>query len=115
MARTAIVPQDIVAAGLEPVYEAANADGEQFEGTSKEYAEIINAGGGACEVTVPTPASQDGQSLEDLVVSVPAGETRKIGPFPARSYNVQTGADAGQVYLDFDQVTSVTIGVFKLP
>jgi len=115
MARTAIVPQDIVATGLAPTFEAANADGEKFEGTGKEYLEVINGGGSACVVTVPTPYSQDGNSLEDLVVSVGAGLTRKIGPFPARSYNVQSGADIGQVYVNFDQVVTVTVGVFKLP
>ena len=115
MARTALTVQDIVASGLNPVYSAANIDGHSIDNDNKAFLTVKNGGAGACEVTVQTPRQEDGLDLAERVVSVPAGEERDIGPFPPKSYNRTSGADVGSVYVDFDQVTSVTVAAKRLP
>ena len=115
MARTALTVQDIVATGLTPAYPSANVDGHSVPNDNKTFLTVKNGGGGACEVTVQTPRQEDGLDLAERVVSVPAGAERDIGPFPPKSYNQTSGADAGSIYVDFDQVTSVTVTAKRLP
>ena len=109
MARTALTVQQIDADGLEPALTAANVDGHSVANDVGVYVEVANGSGASIDVTVPTPATQDGLAISDRVVAVPAGETRKIGPFPSRTYN----QDDGTVHVDFSAVTSVTVGAFK--
>lgn len=100
-------------AGLEPTYTAATlTDGNMFKNSGKEFIHVVNGGGGACLVTIPTPALTKGLTIEDKAVSIPAGEERMFGRFDPGLYN-QSGADAGKCYVEFDTVTSVTIGVFR--
>jgi hypothetical protein len=47
----------------------------------------------------------------DDVVNIPAGQRRKIGPWPPSIYNDLNG----RVQLTYDGVTSVTVGAFRLP
>ena len=110
MARDILTVQEIVRTGLNPSLSAGDsANGHEFVNDGKTYVEVVNGGGSPIVVTIPTPGSIDGLAIADRTVSVPAGETRKIGPFP-NTYN-QSG---GLVYIDLDDDTSVTLGAFKL-
>jgi hypothetical protein len=74
---------------------------------------VINGGGGAINVTVPTPATAaQGVAIDDPVVNVPAGEDRFIGPFDLGIFNQSDGSG---VYIDLDSDTSVTVAALRLP
>jgi hypothetical protein len=115
MAYTALSIQTVTKAGLEPVYGTATlTDGDRFRNSGKEFVHVINGGGSPCLVTIPTPATVSGLAIEDKVVTVPAGEDRMIGTFEPGLYNNPAGGtDAGELYVEYDQVTTVTIAVIR--
>lgn len=103
--------QAISRAGLEPTLQAAASGGDQFANTGREFVRIDNGGGSAVTVTVTTPQTVDGLAVADRTVSVPAGETRLVGPFPTANYNDASG----RVQLAYSGVTSVTVAALHLP
>lgn len=113
MARTTLATQALTDEGLEATYTAANADGHFFDGTGDVILHVINGSGADVDVTIQTPATQDGLAIADQVVTVTAGEERFIGPFPPRTYTRESGSDIGKVYVDFESVTSVTIAALQ--
>ena len=115
MAYTSITIQTIVKTGLEPTYAAATlTDGDRFRNTGKEFLHVINGGGSPCLVTVPTPATISGLLIEDNVVTVAAGTDEFIGTFEPGLYNQPAGGtDAGETYVEYDQVTTVTVAVIR--
>lgn len=113
MARTALTVQEITRTGLTPALTAANADGHSVANEERTFLIVTNGGGGSINVTVQTPGTVDTLAVSDLVVAVPNGQTRYIGPFSKSVYD-QSGADADKIYVDFSGVTSVTCGAFKL-
>jgi len=118
MARTQLTKKTIVQGGLDMevagALDAANADGHSFEGSGRVYLEVKNGGGSACVVTVQTPVQVAGLDVAEQTVTVPATTGHvKLGPFNRRAFNRPSdGADPGLVYVDFDQVTSVSCGLF---
>ena len=113
MAYTQLTVYGPTIGGTEPTYASATlTDGDMFKNSGNEFIHVKNGGGGAVAVTIPTPKTIKGLAIEDKVVSVPAGEERIIGRFDPGLYN-QSGADAGMCYIEYDQVTSVTVAVFR--
>ncbi len=112
MARTTLSVQEIVTTGLDPVYEAANADGEKIANNGRTFVHVENGSGASVTVTVQHPGTVDGLAVADLAVAVPAGEDRMIGPFTGRFE--QTGSDEGYVYVDFSAVTTVTVAALRI-
>jgi hypothetical protein len=85
------------------------------DGDGDLFLAVINASAGSINVTVNTPATQDGLAVASQVVAVAASTTKFIGPFPPRTYNVATGnTNEGKVEIDYSAVTSVTVGVFSI-
>ena len=115
MAYSALSIQSINKDGLEPTYVGATlSDGDRFRNSGKEFIHVLNGGGGAVAVTIPTPATIKGPDIEDKIVSVPAGEDRMIGTFEPGLYNNPAGGvDAGELYVEYDQTSSVTIAVIR--
>jgi hypothetical protein len=115
MAYNSLSIQTIIKDGLEPVYGTATlTDGDRFRNSGKEFVHVINGGGSPCLVTIPTPATISGLDIEDKVVTVPAGEDRMIGTFEPGLYNQPAGGtDAGELYVEYDQVTTVTVAVIR--
>lgn len=112
MARTALTQQSIVQAGLVPSYAAANADGHSIEGSGAVFLHVKNGGGVTCNVTIETPGTVAGLAVTDQAVAVAAGAEKMIGPFDKRAFNRLAGTtDAGLVYVNFDQVASVTVAL----
>lgn len=114
MARTALTAQSISASGLKATYSAANAQGHSFANDGISILHIKNGGASACEVTIQTPATVAGLAVTDQTVSIPAGEDWFIGRLQPVAFNRPTGAaDPNQVYVDFDQVTTVTLALLQ--
>lgn len=113
MARTSVTTQQIVRTGLTPSLTAPIIDGDIID-TGATYLHVVNGSGASINVTVQTPPQVDNLDVAELIVAVPAGATRYIGPFPTRTFGRPTGADAGRAYVDYSAVTSVTRGVFKV-
>jgi len=102
--------QTVSRSGLQPSLAAAAGGGDSFANTGNEFVYISNGGGGSITLTIVTQSTVDGQAVADRTVSVPAGESRFVGPFPTSHYN-----DAnGRVQLTYSGVTSVTVAICKL-
>lgn len=111
MARTALVTQDVDAAGHTPAYEAANVDGNMIDpGT---WLHVKNGGAGICNVTVQTPATVEGLAVADRVIAVAAGAEALIAGLGAAYVRPTGGTDPDSIYVDYDVITSVTVGAFR--
>jgi hypothetical protein len=108
MARTALTVQQVTRAGLTPAYSAAPVDGHSILNGGKELLHV-KTGGTACNVTIQTPGSVDGQAVADRVVAIGTSSERIIGPFPPDIYNQASG----EIYVDFSAVTSVTVAALR--
>lgn len=96
-------------AGVDMVGEAADAAGDEWPNTGSEFVQVFNGSAGAVTVTKDIRATTDGAAAVDPTVSVPAGKTYLIGPFPPGWYN-----DANnRAKITYSAVTSVTIKVVK--
>lgn len=51
------------------------------------WVEVQNPGGVAKTITAVQPNTQDGVASPGLVRSIPAGATRRLGPFPVSIYS----------------------------
>lgn len=102
---------DLVRAGIDMASAVAAAGGgDSFVNTGKEFLAVKNGSGGAITVTFVTQVTVDGQPVADLAVSVPAGHTMDIGPFPPGYYN----DGSGQVQVTYSGVTSLTVMPVRL-
>lgn len=101
--------QVITRAGIIPALVAAAAGGDDFPNTGVEFIRVKNASVTALNVTIVTQGTVDGLAIADRVVNIAAGVEKAIGPFPAATYNNAQG----RVALTYDQVVTVTIGVFS--
>lgn len=114
MARSALAVQSITIAGLEPSFTNANVDGHSVINDGRVLLYVKNGSVSSINVTVQTPGEVGGNAIADRVVAVPAGEDRIIGPLPPRVYNRGGSTDAHSVYVDFSDVTSVTVAALRL-
>jgi hypothetical protein len=104
MARTNIVPTQISRAGVSlPAETVGTADGCMFANDGNCWIEVRNANVTTpYSVTVVTTATVDSKAVADDVVSIPSLGTKALGPYPMDIYNLQSGADAGKVYVNFE-------------
>ena len=92
MARTPIVPNTAVTAGVAPTQTAGIADGHEFLNTGKLIVRAYNADAGAHTLTFITAGTVLGapgssEPIADRTVSVPATSAKYIGPFEPVTYN----------------------------
>lgn len=98
-------------AGVDVAGAAADAAGDEWANTGYEFVQVRNASAGVVTVTLDIRATLDGATVTDPTVSLAAGETKIIGPFPTGLYN-----DAnGRARIAYSAVASVTTRVLKLP
>lgn len=113
----ALTIQTLAKAGLEPAYAAVNAS-DTFKNPSDErtFLHVKNGGGGSINVTITaqqTSAKVQGVgdiTISDLVVAVPAGEERMIGPFSPVYVD-----SSGNVHVAYSGTTSVTAAAIRMP
>lgn len=103
-------PQQI-GLGTAITYAAATVTvGDAAYPDDRAWFEVVNGSGGSINATLVVPGSYFGQARPDVVVAVPAGQTRRIGPL---SPELADPID-GQVDLICSAVTSVTIAVVRI-
>lgn len=106
MAHTPLAVQNIDRDGLDPVYDAAVSNGHSIRTSGREFIHVKNGDTVAHSVTITTPTVVLGLAVDDLVVSIPAGAERMIGPFPSATFG-------NPVEINYSAITAVTIGAFR--
>lgn len=106
-----LTPTAITRAGHSLAGAPADVAGDSFANTGHEYVVVKNTDAASHTVTFAVQATLDGLSVSGgKVVTVEAGATKIIGPFPPNIYN---NAATGRVAMSYDAVTSVSVAVFK--
>lgn len=104
--------QEVTRAGVALMTAAAAAGGDKFAPSNLTWLRVVNGGAGAITVTIVTPNTLISDvPIADVSVSVGAGATREIGPFPYEHF--ANSAD-GLADITYSGVASVTIGAFRL-
>lgn len=102
---TALNLTDLIAAGV----IGANT-GVSFSNSGRELLVVtVAAGGSTCTVFIGTTI--EGSAVASLTPTLTASKTQILGPFPA-DVN-QTGANAGQVFVDFGTTANVTVALVQ--
>lgn len=111
----ALLSTQKISGGLQPTYTAAAAAGDKFTTNGRTALLVKNGGAGAINVTIPKVRSlvevpEYGElAVSDLTLQIAAGESGILAPAPG-AY-----ASGGQVEVNYDDVTSVTVAVVELP
>lgn len=111
--------QSLVETGsIAPSYAAAGAGGDEMPNDGKTILHVKNGGVGSINVTIAAQVtSRDagpGYGLftrADLVVAVPNGGERMIGPLPSRAFNNANARAA----ITYSGVTTVTVAALRFP
>lgn len=101
--------QAVQPSGLAAAYAAAAAGGDKIAPGDDVFLHVKNGGGAAVNVTVASPTLCNQGSTHNLVVAVPAGADRMIGPFPAQRY---AGPD-GLVGVTYSATAGVTVAAVR--
>jgi hypothetical protein len=109
---------DLARTGINPVGTLPTVtDGDKFNNTGKEFLAVVNASLSLATVvtvdafpTNPQSSPPDGLTVTDRTVSIPAGESRMIGPFPPSIYSDVNG----YAHVKCAPVTDVTIKALRL-
>jgi len=108
-----LVVKKVIKTGLnpnDPVYVACTEGGDAVLNGGFTFLHVVNGHSGAQEVTVNSVAPCSQGFDHDVVVSVPAGEERMIGPFECGRFN-----DANQkLAITYDSVTALTIAAIEV-
>ena len=118
MPRVDVTPTTLAQQGVYPAGVTGQADGHSFTNTGYEFIEVVNAHAtNAYNVTIPTPVTRADLPVDDQIVSIPAVGRRLIGPFNVGYFNVQSGADQGKAYVNYQAggEASLTLRVFRFP
>lgn len=103
--------QKVTPTGVAVVLQAAAAGGDTFPWTRGAYLEVNNASGAAITVTIDSRKLCDQGFDHNFAISVPAGQSRRIGPFDGDRF-----ADSqGLVNVSYSAVTSLTVGAVEVP
>lgn len=105
MARTNVPITNITRAGDDPEVSETipdETDDAMFQNDGNTFLWARNTGVGSHIVTVQTPQMIAGLAVAEMTVTIPAAGKRLIGPFPTETFNQQSGADVGKVYVDVD-------------
>lgn len=106
-----ITVQQISLSGLsESAGTAATAAGDTVLNNGRTYIEVVDGATTSPTVTIASQVDCNQGYTHDVVVAIPSGETRLIGPFPPNRFNNANG----QIEVTYDDDTSVTIAAFSL-
>jgi hypothetical protein len=102
-----LVVQSTSLTGLAPAFVAAGAGGDTFANDGATLLHVKNGGGGSIDVTVDSTQQCSHGFDHNVVVAVPAGGERVIGPFPTRRF----GETAS---VSYSGVTTVTVAAVRV-
>lgn len=105
----ALALQVLVPGGSASTLAAATTGGDTAPTGDGVFLEVNNGDVSSKTVTIATPGTVEGLTIQDLIVSVPAGERWKV-PLPSRLY---AGSDGRAAITYSPNATSVTVGAFK--
>lgn len=108
---TKVVQNILLAGAVKAALTTASAAGDDFRNDSKTYLEVLNGDADELIVTIQGQRTLPTGVDPTKVITIPAGETRYIGPFPAAIYSRDSD---GHVVVTYDDETAVTIGPFSL-
>lgn len=113
----ALTRQNLAEAGLNATYVAASGGGDTVPNDGETFLHVKNGGVGSINVTVAAAVAtvfKEGFGTlvrGNIVVAVPNGAERFIGPFPPSAFNDVNGS----VPITYSGVTSVTVAALKVP
>lgn len=102
--------QKITTAGVVTSLAAAAALGDTFANNGRTFIRVANGSGAPITVTVNSVTACNQGFDHDVAVSVAAGATKEIGPFPIDRFN----NNAGVASVAYSAVTDVTVGAISL-
>jgi hypothetical protein len=115
MARTLIPVYPSLRAGTDMSTTGTNmiagALQQYFVNTEHEML-IVTTGATPVNLTIEVPVKVDGKSVTVAAIPIPASVTRVFGPFPKNIYS-DPNTD-GNLWIDFDVVTNLKVGVLQL-
>lgn len=105
-----LTPQQATVLGAAFAPVAASGGGDKVAPSSRGALLVENGGVGSITVTIVVPGSTDyGQAEPDYTVTVAAGASKLIGPFPA-----DLADSDGLVSITYSGVTSVTVAAIQV-
>lgn len=117
MARSQIPVTDIVRSGATPPTATVGDSTNKhyfINGDGRVYLEIVSSDGSSRTVTIKASPTftADGLVVSDLVITVPAGATRRAGPFKVGTFKQSALND---VFVDPSVSTTLTFRAWRLP
>lgn len=112
MAVLTVVNSTRVSPGIDLAGAAAAGGGDSFVNTGVELVVFKNASVGDITVTIATPVTIDALAVADRTITVAAGTSKLVGPFPPGWYN-DTFISGGSVNMTYSGVTTFTVTVIK--
>lgn len=106
----ALATQSPSPSGTAPTYAAASAGGDSVESGEDVFVHVKNSDIAAHTMTVESPTPCNQGSTHNLVVAVPAGGERIVGPLPTPRF---AQASTGRVNLTYDAVTGMTVAAIR--
>jgi hypothetical protein len=106
----ALTVQQLSLAGVVTTTAAAASGGDTFVNNGKTWVRVVNGSGSPITVTANSLVNCNMGHDHDIAVSVGAGATKEIGPFPMDRFN----SSAGAVSLTYSAVTDVTVGAISI-
>jgi hypothetical protein len=103
--------QVVSLSGLSPVFTAAEAGGDEFATSGRDFLHVKNGHTSPQTVTVNSQVPCNQGADHDVVVAVPNGEERLIGPFPKPRFD----DPAEKVQISYSGVTALTIAIIRVP
>lgn len=97
-------------AGTAAAYAAASGGGDTVSPSDRTHLHAKNGSGGALTVTVVAQTACNHGTLHDLVVSVPGGAERLIGPISPTRF---ARPEDGLAEITYSGVTSLTIAAVR--
>ncbi|KKK48334.1 hypothetical protein LCGC14_3146150 [marine sediment metagenome] len=108
MPRVTITPSQLIVGGVAFSPVAVETDGNAFPNTGNQLFYIKNSNAGTIVVTIQTPLTIEGIAVAEITKSILTTEEFVFGTFSTHIFNQSNG----EVWIDYDVATSVTIQVF---
>lgn len=90
---------------------AASAGGDEWPNTGREVLIVTNTDADPHDVSVAVQAEPDGKEVTERLVTVAAGTSKVLGPYPVNEYSDSDGL--GQI--TYSAVTGMKVQAVKIP